>query len=77
VSDAIHPADFDDIAANLRQCAIIPAPLIQCRAKSNALVIPGRANGSAQSAARWGEPGIQRHRTVSGFRVRAKTRAPE
>jgi hypothetical protein len=25
VSDAIHPADFDDIAANLRQCTIIPA----------------------------------------------------
>jgi hypothetical protein len=23
VSGAIHPADFDDIAANLRHCAII------------------------------------------------------
>jgi hypothetical protein len=77
VSDAIHPADFDDIAANLRQCAIIPARLIQCRAKSKALVIPGRADGAAQSAARWGEPGIQPRDPSSGFRVRAKARAPE
>jgi hypothetical protein len=28
LSDAIHPADFDHIAANLRQCAIFPARLI-------------------------------------------------
>jgi hypothetical protein len=33
LSSAIHPADFDHIAANLRQCAIFPARLIQCRAK--------------------------------------------
>jgi hypothetical protein len=41
------------------------------------VVIPGRADGSAQGAARGREPGIQKHCQASGFRVHAKTRVPE